>query len=83
VRAFNTLGWENFADPVPGVSMFFAADPEAREVAEQLIGAVGLEPVFVGDATATATVDALFPLWFALVKQNGGDRKVALRLVRW
>jgi predicted dinucleotide-binding enzyme len=82
VRAFNTLGWENFADPAPGVSLFFAADPEARPVAEELISAVGLEPAFVGDASATATVDGLFPLWFALVKQNGGNRKLALRLVR-
>jgi predicted dinucleotide-binding enzyme len=82
VRAFNSLGWENFADPVPGAAMFFAADPEARAVAEELIGAVGLEPAFVGDATATATVDALLPLWFALVKLNGGNRRLALRIVR-
>jgi 8-hydroxy-5-deazaflavin:NADPH oxidoreductase len=82
VRAFNSLGWENFAAPVPGSAMFFAADPEARAVAEELITAVGLEPAFVGDATATATVDGLLPLWFALVKQNGGNRKVALRIVR-
>src|SRR5262249_19676270 len=26
-RAFNTLGWENFADPLPGTALFFAADP--------------------------------------------------------
>jgi 8-hydroxy-5-deazaflavin:NADPH oxidoreductase len=82
VRAFNTLGWENFADPLPGTNLFFAADPEARVAAEQLISAVGLEPVFVGDASATATVDGLLPLWFALVSQNGGNRKVALRIVR-
>jgi len=82
VRAFNSLGWENFADPVPGAAMFFAADPEARAVAEELISAVGLEPAFVGDASATATVDALLPLWFALVKLNGGNRRLALRIVR-
>jgi predicted dinucleotide-binding enzyme len=82
VRAFNSLGWENFADPLPGTSMFFAADPEARAAAEELIGAVGLDPAFVGDATATATVDALLPLWFALVRENGGNRMVALRLLR-
>jgi 8-hydroxy-5-deazaflavin:NADPH oxidoreductase len=82
VRAFNSLGWENFADPAPGVNLFFAADPEARAAAEELISAVGLEPAFVGDADATATVDGLLPLWFALVKQNGGDRRVALRVVR-
>ena len=82
VRAFNTLGWENFASPLPGTSLFFAADPEARRAAEELISAVGLDPVFVGDQSATATVDALLPLWFALVKQNGGNRRVALRVIR-
>jgi predicted dinucleotide-binding enzyme len=82
VRAFNSLGWENFANPMPGTNMFFAADPDARAVAEELITAVGLEPVFVGDAGATATVDALLPLWFALVQQNGGNRRVALRVIQ-
>ena len=62
--------------------MFFAADPETRALAEELISAVGLGAAFVGDATATATVDALLPLWFALVRQNGGNRKLALRIVR-
>lgn len=81
VRAFNTLGWENFAEPPAGAAMFYAADPGAREVAEQLIHAVGLEPVYVGGPEATGTVDGLLPLWFALVKENGGHRRVALRLV--
>jgi predicted dinucleotide-binding enzyme len=82
VRAFNTLGWENFADPRPGSALFFAADPSARAAAEELITAVGLEPVFAGDADACGTVDALLPLWFALVKHNGGNRHVALRITR-
>jgi len=82
VRAFNTLGWENFADPPPGAALFFAADPGARTVAEELISAVGLEPVFAGDAEASSTVDALVPLWFALVRHSGGNRRVALRIVR-
>jgi len=81
VRAFNSLGWENFADPMPGTNMFFAADPDARATAEELIRAVGLEPAFLGDANATKTVDGLLPLWFALVQQNGGNRRVALRIV--
>jgi predicted dinucleotide-binding enzyme len=81
VRAFNTLGWENFVNPLPGTDLFFAADPAARTTAEELIEAVGLRPAFVGDAGATATVDALLPLWFALVQQNGGNRRLALRMV--
>lgn len=82
VRAFNTLGWENFADPPPGAALFFAADPAARTAAEELITAVGLEPVFAGGADASGTVDALLPLWFALVKHGGGNRRVALRITQ-
>jgi predicted dinucleotide-binding enzyme len=82
VRAFNSLGWENFADPPAGAELLYAADPAARAVAEELIRATGLEPAYVGDVTATAAVNGLLPLWMALVKQNGGDRKLALRIVR-
>jgi 8-hydroxy-5-deazaflavin:NADPH oxidoreductase len=82
VRAFNTLGWENFADPLPGTGLFYAAHPDAAATAEALITAIGLDPVLIGDQTATPTVDALLPVWFALVKQNAGNRKVALRVIR-
>ncbi len=81
-RAFNTLGWENFAEPPAGANLFFAADQGARSVTEELIGAVGLEPAFLGDASAARTVDGLSPVWLALVQQSGGDRKLALRVVR-
>jgi 8-hydroxy-5-deazaflavin:NADPH oxidoreductase len=80
-RAFNTLGWENFADPLPGTDLFFASDPRARATVEELISAIGLGPVYVGDAGAVRAVDALLGLWFALTQQNG-TRKVAFRLVR-
>src|SRR5262245_20767928 len=81
-RAFNTLGWENFADPLPGTTLFFAADPGARSAAEELITAVGLELVFAGGADATGAVDALLSLWMALVRHNGGNRRVALSIAR-
>jgi 8-hydroxy-5-deazaflavin:NADPH oxidoreductase len=81
VRAFNTLGWENFAEPLNGADLFFAADTDARSVAEELIADVGLRPVYVGDADASGTVDSLLPLWFALVQQRGGTRRLAFRLV--
>lgn len=81
VRAFNTLGWENFAEPPAGADLFFAADPKARATAELLISAVGLRPQYLGDADAAATVDSVLPLWFALTKQRGGNRKVALRVI--
>ncbi len=82
VRAFSTLGWENFADPLPGAALFFAADPQARAVAEELITAVGLEPAYVGDAGAAAIVDGVLPLWFSLVRQQGGNRRLAFAVLR-
>jgi 8-hydroxy-5-deazaflavin:NADPH oxidoreductase len=82
VRAFNTLGWENFADPPAGAELFFAADPAARAAVEELIRAVGLGPVFVGNPDAAKTVDGVLPLWFSLVQQHGGNRKLAFRVVR-
>ena len=82
VRAFNIYGWENFADPLPGTTLFFAADPAARAVAEELIRAIGLEPAYVGDADATGIVDSVSSLWFSLVQQHGGQRKLAFHLLR-
>ena len=82
VRAFNTLGWENFAEPPAGAALFYAADPAAREAAEELIRAVGLGPQFVGGPDAAKTVDGVLPLWFSLVQQHGGNRKLAFRVVR-
>ncbi len=81
-RAFNTLGFENLVTPPDGAAMFFAADPAARSAVEDLITATGLEPAFVGDASAARTVDGVLPLWFALVQQSGGNRKLAFRVVR-
>lgn len=81
-RAFNTLGWENFAEPPPGAVLFYAADVGARPAAEELITAVGLDPVLLGDSSAVGVVDALLPLWFALVRQHGGNRRIALRVTQ-
>ena len=72
VRAFNSYGWENFADPAPGATLFFAADPQARAAAEELVSAAGLEPAYVGDATATATVRRPAP---AVVRAGQAKRR--------
>ena len=79
VRAFNSLGWENFADPLEGTALFFAADPGAVETAHRLIRDVGLEPVELGDLGA---VDGVATLWFALMGASDGNRRVALKVLR-
>ncbi len=82
-RAFNTYGWENFADPVcDGVQadLFYAGpDGEARAVVEQLIEEVGLRPVRVGDSEQAGVVDGVLPLWFSLSRAGRG-RHFALEL---
>lgn len=48
-------------------------------------GPGGAPLMAIGDALTDAgvvTVDALLPLWFALVKQHGGNRRLSLRLVQ-
>jgi predicted dinucleotide-binding enzyme len=83
VRAFNTLGWENFADPAFGGERadLYWCGPEGRatEVAEELIAGVGLRPVRAGGPEAIDVVDSVTRLWFALVTEHGGRRRIAFR----
>jgi 8-hydroxy-5-deazaflavin:NADPH oxidoreductase len=82
VRAFNTLGWENFARPTfDGVAadLFFSAPEAEREVVEQLISDVGLRPAYLGPDKHDV-VDSLLPLWFTLA-QLRGHRHLAFRVL--
>lgn len=82
VRAFNTLGWENFADPVfdgqPADLLYSSAEAD-RPAIEELIDAVGLRPVYLGPDKQDV-VDGLLPIWFALWQQRG-HRHLAFRVV--
>jgi predicted dinucleotide-binding enzyme len=86
VRAFNTLGWECFADPVIGGTradlLFASEEDEPREVAERLIRDVGLEPVWVGGLDAIDVVDSVTRLWFTLALQRGLGRHLAFKVLR-
>lgn len=85
VRAFNTLGWENFADPViDGVTadLFYAAEEgDGKEVAERLITDVGLRPVWLGGVDAFDLVDSLTQLWFTLAFQRKLGRRLAFKML--
>lgn len=84
-RAFNSLGWENFETPQIGgsqVDLFYCGDPgEAQETVAELIADIGLRPVYIGDLTHVETIDALTKLWFALVFEQGYDRRLAFKLL--
>jgi 8-hydroxy-5-deazaflavin:NADPH oxidoreductase len=83
VRAFNTLGGENMADPVfeeGRADMFFSGPAADRATAEAVIEGVGLRPVYVGE-DEEALVDCLFRLWIALAVRQGRGRRLAFRLL--
>src|SRR6266480_5048610 len=84
-RAFNTLGWENFADPVfDGIQadLFYCGpDGDAREVVEQLITDVGLRPMRLGDVDQVGLVDSVGSLWFALALGQGKGRHLAFKVL--
>jgi predicted dinucleotide-binding enzyme len=82
VRAFNTLGFELFADPAIGgdVADLFWCGPEDAGV-EALIADVGLRPVRVGGIDAIDVVDGAARLWLTLVFRQGHPRRLAFRML--
>ena len=85
VRAFNTLGWENFADPVfdrVSADLFYAAEEGAgKQVADRLISDIGLRPVWLGGVDTFDLVDSLTRLWFTLVFQRKLGRRLAFKML--
>lgn len=83
-RAFNSLGWENFADPViDGVraDLLYAGPASRREEAEELIAGVGLRPVYVGDLDKVGLIDSLAALWGSLAYGQGMGRRLFFKVV--
>jgi predicted dinucleotide-binding enzyme len=84
-RAFNSLGWENFADPLldgQQVDLLYAGpDGPGRALAEQLITEIGLRPVWVGDLTQAQLVDNIGALWGALVFGQQRGRRIAFKVL--
>jgi 8-hydroxy-5-deazaflavin:NADPH oxidoreductase len=84
-RAFNTYGFENFANPeFDGVQadLFFCGTPGAsRATVEQLISDVGLRPVYLGGVEQVGVVDSITGLWFALASGQGKGRNLAFKVL--
>ena len=82
VRAFNTLGYELFAEPRIGgeTADLFWCGPEDGGI-EQLIADVGLRPVRVGGIDAIDVVDGVGRLWLTLVFRQRRPRRLAFRML--
>jgi predicted dinucleotide-binding enzyme len=85
-RAFNTLGWEIFEDPmydgVPADLFFSGPDGRPRQQVERLISQVGLRPVYVGGPEQAEVVDGLLRLWIDLVMGRKMGRGIAFKLLQ-
>jgi predicted dinucleotide-binding enzyme len=84
-RVFNSLGWENFENPIlrnQTIDHFYCGDTgEAQSKVENLIRDIGLNPVYLGGLEHSSTLDALTKLWFNLAFQKGYGRRVALKVL--
>ncbi len=84
-RAFNSLGWENFADPtfdgLPADLFYCGPEGDARAVVEQLIADVGLRPMWLGDVDQIGLVDSVTALYFTLAVRQGRGRHLAFKVL--
>ena len=82
-RAFNSLGWDVFANPVitdQTVDMFYCGPVgDSRSLIHQLIEQVGLNPIWVGDNDRIQLVDNMGALWVHMVRQRGWKRRSAFK----
>ena len=85
-RAFNSLGWELFANPqIDGQTIdhfYCGPDNDRRPGVEKLIEEIGVHPIWVGTNDTINIVDALGSLWGTLIFQRGYPRGIALKLLQ-
>jgi len=84
-RAFNSMGWDVFANPVINnqtVDMFYSGpDGDSRSRIHSLIEQVGLNPIWVGDNDRIHLVDNMGALWVHMVWQRGWKRRSAFKVL--
>jgi predicted dinucleotide-binding enzyme len=86
VKAFNTTGWQNMADPVygsQGLSMLLCGDDaEAKKVAADLARQLGFEPVDVGPLRSARYLEAVAMLWIDMAVLQGFGTNFGFRVVK-
>jgi predicted dinucleotide-binding enzyme len=84
-RAFNTLGWENFENPmygnIPADLFYCGPDGEPRSQVDGLIKDVGLRPIYLGGPDQAGLVDAVLSLWFTLAVKQKMGRNFAFKVL--
>jgi predicted dinucleotide-binding enzyme len=84
-RAFNSLGWENFADArfgdLTGDMLYSGPARDSQHTVEALIAATGLRPIRVGDNDKIKIVDDFVALWFTLAFERGMGRDLGFKIL--
>jgi NADPH-dependent F420 reductase len=86
VKAFNTTGWQNMADPVygsQGLSLLLCGDDaEAKKVVAELARQLGFEPVDVGPLRSARYLEAVAMLWIDMAVLQGFGTNFGFRVVK-
>ncbi len=86
VKAFNTTGWNNMADPIyrgERITMFICGDnAEAKDIVTGLAEDLGFEVVDAGGLILARCLEPLALLWIHLAIVQKLGRDIAFKLVR-
>ena len=86
VKAFNTTGFQNSADPIYGaqsVTMFICGDDiEAKTVVSELTDVLGFEVCDIGPLYTAQYLEPLAMLWVHLVYAEGLGPNIVFKLIK-
>ena len=78
VKAFNTTGWQNMANPLygsQGLTMLLCGDKaEPKRVVAVLANQLGFEPVDVGPLKSARYLEALAMLWIDMAVPKASEQ---------
>jgi NADPH-dependent F420 reductase len=86
VKAFNTTGWENMADPIyegkPTLMLICGDDVDANAAVAELTKSLGFEVVELGPLDTSRLLEPFALVWIRLAAVQGFGRNFAFRLVK-
>lgn len=86
VKAFNTTGWENMADPIyngePATMFICGDDAEAKTVVSGLAADLGFDVADTGPLSTARYVEPLAMVWIHLAIVQKQGRQIAFKIVK-
>jgi predicted dinucleotide-binding enzyme len=86
VKAFNTTGWENMADPIyggePTLMLICGDDVDAKKTVAELTESLGFEVVDLGPLNTSRLLEPFALVWIRLAMVQGLGRDIAFKLAR-